>query len=109
MRIAWFVAKYLDIALDKPTWMEMQRSLANNDHQVVLVTGYKKKKAKIDSKVNTQYLFSVKMRGLHFLTLTASMAFYSIILLFKWKPDVIICCPLSVLALIPICFSGKSH
>lgn len=102
MRILWVLEKYFDIALDKSARLEMIKSLTSRGHEVILLTGYKSHKEYYGLKSNIKYIFSIKFIGFHFLTLSISIFLYSILAFRRWKPNVILCCPLSVLPLIPI-------
>lgn len=107
MKIIWVLEKYLDIALDKSARIETIKSLKKRNVKVILLTGYKNKKEYYNLPDNIRYLFSIKTKGLHFLTLNLSIFFYSFILLRKWQPDVVLCGPFSVFPLVPVNIVSK--
>lgn len=107
MRILQIQEKYLDIALDKSAFFEMIKSLTKNGHEIILLTGFKKKREYYGLQGNIRYLFSIKIKGLHFFTLKWSIFFYSFIMLRKWQPDVVLCCPFSVFPLVSINILSK--
>lgn len=101
------MAKYFDIALDKSARIELIKYLTRSEHRILLMTGYRRTKNYYNFPENIKYLPSVKIKGTHFLTLIIAMFFNTIIRLINWHPDIIICCPLSVLAVFPISIFAK--
>lgn len=107
MKILWVLEKYFDIALDKSARLEMIETLTRNGHEVILLTGYKKNKRYFGLHNRIKYLPSIKIRCFHFLTLSISIFLYTIILIIRWNPSVILCCSLSVFPLTFIRFIAR--
>lgn len=107
MKILWVILKYFDVALDKSARLEVLKQLRKDGHDVTFLTGYKREKYLYHLPNNIKFLFSIKKKGLHFLTLNISIFFYSLFSLRKLKPDVVLCCPYSSLSLIPMTFLFK--
>jgi len=94
MKILWIIEKYFDIALDKSARIGMLHSLTKKQHNVIILTGFKKNKEPI--LPNIKLLTSIKLPFLHYLSLNIYIFVWALYYMLKRKPDVIICCHMSV-------------
>jgi hypothetical protein len=62
MNIFWSCARYIDISLDRATWLEMIEALRARDHAVKLVTNYRHVKIHFVSGEKIAYPFTIKMK-----------------------------------------------
>ena len=76
MKILWAYKKYLDVAMDKATWIEMMKCLQANNHDVKFVTNYKDKKLDFGLGKNIKYLLTVKRKFLNHITYCISLFFF---------------------------------
>jgi glycosyltransferase involved in cell wall biosynthesis len=71
-RVAWFVRKYMDTALDAGTWVEMVRALDALGTDVTLLCGYRRQRLDLGIGARLHYLGSPKMSVLNALGLLES-------------------------------------
>ena len=94
MRILWVAGKYLDVSVDRITWIEMTKQLERLGHGVRLVSAFRRTKNRFDLDGRVTYLPSIKMRILGYLSFNVSLFVYLGYYLVMRRPDVLVVTPL---------------
>lgn len=109
MKIYLLSKKYLDIAVDRTTWLEMVEALESRGHQVTLVTTFKQFKPEWKSPGQVVYLPTVKAKWLNHISFMTSAWFYLWYIVLSDRPDIIIVDQHAAPATIPLSLFARAR